>query len=503
MHVLPFIISPLARLLARKQIMDLNKAIKVQKQILAHILKRKSSTKYGQAHGLDKISTYEQFRQKVPLQTYESLEPYIHSVRAGEKDVLWPGRPSYFAKTSGTTSGSKYIPITRVSMPNHLWGARHTLLHYIYETKDISFLHRDRKMLFLSGSPQLQEENGISIGRLSGIVNHHIPAYLRKNYLPTYQTNCIADWEEKIDSIVAETLPTNLSVIAGIPPWIQMYFDKLQKIKGKKIAEIFPNLSILIHGGMRFEPYKDRLLQSIGRSITTLETYATSEGFIAYQNSQHEEGLLLQLDSGIFFEFVPTASLSLPNPPRLCIAEVAVGVDYAIVLSTNAGLLAYVLGDTIRFTSLSPPKIIVTGRVQQFISAFGEHVIVEEIEKAMSKVLVQHPQIKVREYMVAPTVGQQNGALSYHEWLIAFENQPEDMHAFARDLDTWMRMQNSYYNDLITGHVLVPLKITALVPDAFIAYMREVGKLGEQNKIVRVANDRKIADQLRKYARGL
>lgn len=490
----------LARWLASNQrAYDEDVSEKVQRQVLNHLIAWGWPTTYWKENGYQSIRNYSDFKNKIPLRTYEEMEGYINRARQGEKDVLWMGKPKYFAKTSGTTGGNKYIPITSDSISNHLWGARYALLHYVYETGDIRFLKDDHKMVFLSGSPQLQQENGIPTGRLSGIVNHHIPRYLRKRQLPSYETNCITDWEMKLDKIVDETIHANMSLISGIPPWVQMYFDKLQQRTRKSIGEIFPDLAILIHGGMRFEPYRHRLVESIGRKVATIETYATSEGFIACQNSQEDEGLLLQLDSGIFFEFIPLDSLHAGNPRRLWIPEVKVGVDYAIVISTNAGLWAYLLGDTVRFTSLRPPKIVVTGRTKQFISAFGEHVIVEEIEKAMSNVLAQHPQAQVAEYMVVPRIGQQKGESSYHEWFIEFRHPPADMDAFASDLDKWMYQQNSYYKDLIEGHVLVPLKITALVPDAFRSYMRETGKLGEQNKIIRVANDRVIADKLSAY----
>jgi hypothetical protein len=454
-------------------------------------------TIFGEENGFRHVRRYEDFRQLVPLRSYEDFSDYIQQIKQGVKNVLWPGKPLYFAKTAGTTAGDKYIPITEDSISNHTAGARNALLHYIYETGDTSFL--SNKMIFLSGSPQLQQEAGIPTGRLSGIVNHHVPRYLRKKQLPTYSTNCIADWETKLDRIVEETLPANMGLIAGIPPWIQMYFDKLQQRTGKMVGEIFPHFSVLVHGGVSFEPYRHKLLASIGRKVATIETYPASEGFIAFQNSQQEEGLLLQLESGIFFEFIPIGNLAGSYPRRLWIAEVETGVDYALVLSSNAGLWAYLLGDTIRFTTLNPPKFVITGRISQFISAFGEHVIIEEVEKAMSNTLARYPQVQVTEYMVAPHVSKQKGEPSYHEWLIEFNHPPADMHAFASDLDKFICQQNSYYKDLIEGHVLTPLKITPLSPGAFSSYRRAAGKLGEQNKVIRVANDRTIADNLSAY----
>jgi hypothetical protein len=472
-------------------------ADEVQQQVFKRLMAQSWYTVFGEENGFRQIRKYDDFRQRVPIRSYEDFSGYIDQIKQGVKNVLWPGKPLYLAKTAGTTGGDKYIPITHDAIPHHIAGARNALLHYIDETGNTSFL--SHQMIFLSGSPQLQQEAGIPTGRLSGIVNHHVPRYLRKNQLPTYATNCITDWEAKLDQIVEETLPANMGLISGIPPWVQMYFDKLQQRTGKTIGEIFPNFSVLVHGGVRFEPYHRKLFDAIGRKVDTIETYPASEGFIAFQNSQQEEGLLLQLDSGIFFEFIPAASLADPSPKRLWIAEVEVGVDYALVLSTNAGLWAYLLGDTVRFTSLNPHKIVVTGRTKQFISAFGEHVIVEEIEKAMSNVLAQHPQAQVTEYMVAPSVGKQKGETSCHEWFIEFSRPPVDMYAFASDLDKWMCQQNSYYRDLIEGHVLVPLQITCLGPDAFRAYMRAAGKLGEQNKVIRVANNRVIADKLSAY----
>lgn len=487
----------LATWVTRNQRAWRGRAEEVQQQVFKRLMAQSWYTVFGEENGFRFILTYEDFRQRIPIRSYEDFAGYIQQSKQGVKNVLWPGKPLYFAKTAGTTGGDKYIPITQDAIPHHIAGARNALLHYIDETGNNSFL--SNKMIFLSGSPQLQQEAGIPTGRLSGIVNHHVPFYLRKNQLPSYATNCMTDWEAKVDQIVEETLTTNMGLISGIPPWIQMYFDKLQQRTGKMIGELFPHFSLLVHGGVSFEPYRPKLFEAIGKKVDTIETYPASEGFIAFQDSQQEEGLLLQLDSGIFFEFIPTASVADPYPKRLWIAEVEVGVDYALVLSSNAGLWAYLLGDTVRFTSLNPHKIVVTGRTKQFISAFGEHVIIEEIEKAMSKVLAQHPYTQVIDYMVAPSVGRKKGETSYHEWLIEFSRPPANIEAFAKDLDRWLCQQNSYYRDLIEGHVLVPLKIVVLAPDAFRSYRRAAGKLGEQHKVVRVFNNRLIADKLSAY----
>jgi hypothetical protein len=468
-----------------------------QEKVLKNLIKKGQHTVFGRENNFKSIRTYEDFKEYVPIRDYENFSGYIRQIKEGIADVLWPGKPIYFAKTSGTTGGDKYIPITEDSIKHHIINARNALLYYIYETGKADFI--ERKMIFLSGSPQLVQEAGIPSGRLSGIVNHHVPKYLQKEQLPSYDTNCMTDWEAKVDKIVEESLQANVGLISGIPPWVQMYFDKLNQKTGKLIKDIFPDFSLLVHGGVSFEPYQRKLLDSIGGAIDTVETYPASEGFIAFQNLQKDRGLLLQLNSGIFFEFVPTKSLADQTPKRLCIDEVEMGVEYAIILSTNAGLWAYALGDTIKFTSLKPPKIVVTGRVKHFISAFGEHVNIEEIEEVMKYTLAKHPLARVTEFTVAPWVSKQAREPSYHEWLIEFSHPPENMADFADDLNRYLCILNSYYKDLIKGKILDHVHITPLAPGAFKEYMRQAGKLGEQNKVVRVSNDRKVADAVSKY----
>ena len=468
-----------------------------QQRVFKALISKAKDTSFGQTHHFRNIQTYADFKACVPIREYEDFVPYIDKIQAGGGNVLWPGRPIYWAKTAGTTAGSKYIPITQASIPHHILAARNALLHYIYETGSTKFLAGN--MIFLSGSPQLDQEGGIPTGRLSGIVNHHVPAYLRRNQLPSYATNCLADWETKLDHIIEETMQARMSLISGIPPWVQMYFDELQRRTGQFIKDIFPHFSLLVHGGVNFEPYRTRLFDTIGKTVDTIETYPASEGFIAFQDSQQEKGLLLQLNSGIFFEFVPTQAYFSQQPTRLCVDEVEIGVDYALVLSSNAGLWAYSLGDTIKFISIQPPRIVVTGRVKHFISAFGEHVILEEVEKAMQLTLAKHPAVRVAEFTVAPWVNKQPSQASYHEWLIEFSQPPENIATFTHELDQQLRRLNSYYDDLVRGNILNRLKIMSLAQGAFKRYMQAIGKLGGQNKVVRLANDRVVADALAQY----
>ena len=472
---------------------------KSQQKMLSMLVKKGSKTLFGKDHHLADVQNHQDFKQAVPVRDYEELKPYVEKIIAGGNDILWQGKPTYFAKTSGTTSGAKYIPITKDSIPNHINSARNALLSYVHETGKSQFL--DNKLIFLSGSPVLDKHGGILTGRLSGMVNHHVPAYLRSNQMPSYTTNCIEDWEDKLDKIIEETLPQPMSLISGIPPWVQMYFDRIQEQTGKKIKDVFPHFSLFVYGGVNFEPYKEKLFDSIGKRIDSIETYPASEGFIAYQDSQNEEGLLMLLHSGIFFEFIPAEEFFDENPTRLSIGEVELNKNYALIINSNAGLWGYSIGDTIKFISKNPYRLLVTGRIKHFISAFGEHVIGEEVEKALKFAQQKHPETKVTEFSVAPKVKVDEG-LPYHEWLIAFENEPKDIQAFAKDIDAQLCQLNSYYDDLIRGNILKTLHVTTLQTDAFQQYMKSIGKLGGQNKVPRLANDRKIADviiQWKKY----
>ena len=472
-------------------------ALEDQEAIFKDLLKTGSKTIFGTNHHLQQVKTYEEFKQAIPVRDYEEFKPYIEQIKEGKHNVLWKGQPIYFAKTSGTTSGVKYIPITKDSIPNHINTARNALLCYMAESGNNKFA--DGKMIFLSGSPELERIGGIPTGRLSGIVNHHIPGYLRTNQLPDYETNCIEDWETKLDKIVEKTLKQDMTLISGIPPWVQMYFDRLIAVSGKKIKELFPNFSVLAHGGVNFEPYKAKLFESIGKPIATIETYPASEGFFAFQDSQEATGLLLNTNSGIFFEFVPAAQAQHKKPERLRLQEVKTGENYALVVSSNAGLWSYNTGDMVRFVSTNPYRLLVTGRVKHFISAFGEHVIGEEVEYSLQKAAT-HNGVHITEFTVAPFIsgGKEK---SYHEWFIEFENAPANLEAFALEIDRHLREKNIYYNDLISGNILQPLHIHPVEKNGFIDFMKSIGKLGGQNKVPRLSNDRKLADQLMHFVK--
>jgi phenylacetate-coenzyme A ligase PaaK-like adenylate-forming protein len=472
-----------------------NNPHKTQEKVFKKLIAKAKNTAFGKDHGFASIKNYSDFKNSVKVQDYEGLRPYIDRIVAGEENVLWKGKPLYFAKTSGTTSGAKYIPITKDSMPTHIRAARNALLFYMAEKKDASFVNG--KMIFLQGSPILEEKNGVNLGRLSGIVAHYVPQYLLKNRLPSWETNCIEDWDTKVNAVVEETVNEDMTLISGIPSWVQMYFEKLIEKTGKPIKDIFPNFNFFVYGGVNFEPYKNKFESLIGKKIDYVELYPASEGFIAYQDSKTEPGMLLQLNSGIFYEFIPAAEFYDENPTRISVEDVQLEVNYVIILNTNAGLWGYNIGDTVEFTSLLPYRIKVTGRIKHFISAFGEHVIGKEVENAL-KDSIQETGINISEFTVAPQVNPESG-LPYHEWFIEFENEPENLDDFAAKVDASMQEQNMYYFDLITGKLLRPLVIRSVKKGGFHEYMKSIGKFGGQNKIPQLSDNRKIADVLQNF----
>lgn len=495
MKIKSFLAKPFANYIYKQIKKGMTTAVADQDKIFAQLIKTGTKTIFGKEHSFDQVKTHEDFVKLVQVRDYEAFKPYIEKIKEGKHNVLWKGQPIYFAKTSGTTSGVKYIPITKDSIPNHINSARNALLCYMVESGNTKFA--DGKLIFLSGSPVLERVGGIPTGRLSGIVNHHVPKYLRNNQLPSYETNCIEDWEQKLDKIVDETIGEDMTLISGIPPWMQMYFDKLEERSGKKIAELFPNFSVMVQGGVNYAPYKAKLVESIGKEIDTIELFPASEGFFAFQDSQKEKGMLLNTDSGIFFEFIPVEELQNENPKRLTLKDVKIGENYALIISSNAGLWAYNIGDTVKFVSTDPYRIIVSGRIKHFISAFGEHVIVEEAEASIMKATAEEG-IRINEFTVAPFISETEEK-SYHEWFIEFETMPADLSAFAQKIDDNLRAKNVYYDDLIKGNILEKLKITPVQKDGFKAYMKSIGKLGGQNKVPKLGNDRAIAQGLQPF----
>lgn len=490
-----FLAKPYARYM-RKQIDKwANAPLEYQNQVFERLIRDAKNTAFGKDHNFDKINSYEDFKREVAVSDYEGLRSYVDRMVKGEENVLWKGKPLYFAKTSGTTSGAKYIPISKESMPTHIDAAKNALLMYIEQTGDASFV--EGKMIFLQGSPVLDEIGGVKLGRLSGISAHYVPKILQRNRLPSWETNCIEDWETKVDAVVEETFQEDMRVISGIPSWVQMYFERLIQKTGKSISELFPNFNFFVYGGVNFAPYKPKFEALIGKKMDYVELYPASEGFIAFQDSQTEPGMLLNVNSGMFYEFIPADSYFDEAPKRLSLGEVELGVNYAIILNTNAGLWGYSIGDTVEFTSLKPYRVKVTGRIKHFISAFGEHVIGKEVEQAL-KAAIGDSDVAISEFTVAPQVNPEEG-LPYHEWFIEFDKEPENMDDFQSRIDASMQSQNIYYFDLIEGKVLRPALVRKVKKGGFHAYMEAIGKLGGQNKIPQLSDNRKIADVLEHY----
>lgn len=482
----------LAKFIHHKNQKWIRNPLLAQQKTFDFLIQKAKSTDFGREHGFNKIKDYKDFQASVPIRDYEGHRVYVDKMLEGATSVLWPGKPLYYAKTSGTTSGVKYIPLTKDSMPTHITAARDALLNYIYETGKTNFVNG--KQIFLQGSPTLKSKNRNVIGRLSGIVAHYVPKYLQKNRMPSWETNCIEDWETKVDAIVRETLTENMSLIAGIPSWVQMYFEKLIEKTGIPVGNTFPDFSLFVYGGVNYEPYRPLFEKLVGRKLDSIELFPASEGFFAYQDQQNDKGLLLLLNNQIFYEFIKADEFGEQNQKRHTLGEVELNVNYVLILSTSAGLWAYNIGDTVCFVSLEPYRLVVTGRIKHFISAFGEHVIGKEVETAMQQAC-QESDVQVKEFTVAPKIDPEEG-LPYHEWFIEFENPPQDTENLAQILDQSMQEQNVYYEDLLKGRVLRTLVITTVADGGFQQYMKSIGKLGGQNKVPRLSNDRKIVDKL-------
>ena len=471
-----------------------NKPILTQENQFSYLIKKARNTKFGQNHGFSEISNYNEFKRKVPVRDYEGLREYFEEVKSGKKDILWPGKPIYLALTSGTTSGAKYIPITRESLPNHLNGAKNALLIYVAETDKTSFING--KYIFVQGSPILKDISGILSGRLSGISAHHVPFYMKSNMLPSWKTNIIEDWENKVENIVKETINQDMTIISGIPSWLQMYFEKIVQKTNKQISEVFPNFSLLIYGGVNFRPYKNKFLSLIGKQVDSIELFPASEGFFAFQDKQESDDLLLILNAGIFYEFINVEDFRENRLERISLQNVKKDINYVMIISSSAGLWGYNTGDTIRFTSTKPYRIVVTGRLKQSLSAFGEHVIVKEVEQAIEQATLKTGNLVV-EFTVAPRF-KSNSSPACHEWFIEFDGKVDEINNFKNLLDYELQKQNKYYKDLIEGKIIDRPVIRKIIKGGFKKYMSSIGKLGGQNKVPKIADNRKIADSLKK-----
>jgi len=472
-----------------------------QERAFRDILWAASRTAFGTDRGLTPEMTLAEYRRRVPPAPYEAFDPYIGRMLSGERSVLWPGLVREFSLTSGTTAerGNKYIPFTQGLWLSNETAARDSLFFHVRRSGG-DFGVFAGKMLFLGGTTTLNREGpGVSSGDLSAITIRRLPPFYRPYYLPGYAVGAVPDWEEKIDRIARMVRGVNLTLISGIPSWVLVLLEKIRENHGRPDAalrELYPNFRLLISGGVNVHPYLDLFRRTVGPEVDIAETYPASEAFIAVQDGAMGDGMLLETDSGVFYEFVPAGRIGEDNPPRLTLPEVKTGENYAIVLTTPGGLYGYILGDTVRFTGTDPPRLVVTGRTKHFLSAFGEHLIVEEAEEAV-RTACERTGARVLDFTAAPVFPEKSGELPRHEWLIEFETPPADLSAFERALDERLAELNADYavHRSDDASLLAP-QVTVLRPGSFYAFMKARGKLGGQNKVPRLKNDREFAEML-------
>lgn len=473
-----------------------NNAYANQEKELLVLTQAAYNTHFGKDHSFQTIKSYRDFKKQVPISSYETLSPYIKQIHKNKVDVLWSGRPVGLGLTSGTTSGNdKRIPVTSESLKVYKRTVMDQLLSYIGTSDNAGVLFG--KQLFLSSTPVVTKIHDMPVAAISGLTTHLTSSFIRSRMLPSKQVSVVVDWEEKQSAMLEECLGQDIRLVAGIPIWIQAFFDRIIEYTGKSVGEVFPNLSLIIYGGVNVTPYKQQLLKSIGRKIDFLENYVATEAFIAYQDSVEQVGMLLNLSGGIFYEFVPVEEIDFKNPTRLNLQEVKLEQSYVILLTTNGGLWAYDIGDTIKFTSLNPFRITVTGRTAHFVSAFGEHMTIEQVERVIKHACSLQADASVKEFTVAPNIKFDN--LSYHDWYIEFSHSPENRKKFTTDIDFKLKSISHIYRALRERSIIGEPKIHYMKENTFKNYMQSIGKLGGQNKVPRLQNNRNIADVLEKY----
>ena len=470
----------------------------IQNEILLSLLNNAKDTEWGKKYNYRNISTVKNFQDAVPLQHYNDIKPFVDRLRQGEKDLLWPGEVKWFAKSSGTTSNkSKFIPVTKDSLEDcHLRGPKDVFAQYIKNFPETKFLKG--KMLTLGGSHRVNNfSNNSYYGDLSAIMIENVPAWTDFIRTPSIEIALIEEFEEKIEKIIETTLDQNVTSFAGVPSWYLVLFKRVLEKTGKSnILEVWPNMEVFVHGGVNFEPYREQYRKFIpSDQMHYVETYNASEGFFGIQDNQDRNDMLLMLDYGIYYEFIPMSEWDNENPQLLTLEEVELNRNYAIVISTNAGLWRYIIGDTVQFTNKFPFKIKVTGRTKHFINAFGEEVIIDNAERAM-QIACHHSNAIVNEYTAGPIfMGEdQKGA---HQWIIEFDVPPKDLDHFVRILDNSLKTLNSDYEAKRHKNLALEMPHIVSAPKGtFFNWMKKRGKIGGQNKIPRLANDRKYLDEL-------
>ena len=469
--------------------------LECQQRYFRLLLATAPQTTYGRAMRIESGMNYAAYCDCVPLVDYEDLKPYVERIMAGEPDVLWPGKPDYLAMSSGTTSGKKYIPATPQGMQAMIRGMTDAFCSYIARSQHYDIW--DGKTLPLTGSPALTMMGEIPSARVSGLMNHVLPWYARWNRVPSWETNSIADFERKISRILDETIGQDVRALTGLPVWLNFLFKRLRERTGKKVIDVWPHLNVMLYGGLQVAPYTAGLCEAIGKDIDFVEIYNGSEGFFAFADQLDDPGLLLHMRTGCFYEFMPAEAYRAGKVERLQLQDVDLDVDYGLVLNSVSGLWGYNLGDTVRFTSREPYRLVFTGRLAHFTSAFNEHVIQVDVERAMQEAIEQEGGV-VTEFTVAPQIHPETGP-PYHEWFVEFAEPPNNLEAFRLKLDSVMQGGNHLYREMVAARAMRSLKLSLLQPDGFLQYMKSIGQVGEQHKVPRLKNDRSIADAVAPY----
>lgn len=473
-----------------------NHPIEAQKSVLHDLLGKAKHTEIGIEHGFLDIGTYHDFKKNVPLRTYEDFTPYINKSIAGEENILWPRKTHWFSKSSGTTDAkSKFIPVTQEAIQDcHYKGGKDLLSIYYHNNPSAKLF--SGKHLILGGNTSLNKLNQDSyFGDLSAIIVKNLPFWAEIRRTPSKEITLMENWEEKIDKMAKASLKEDVKIIAGVPSWMLVLLNKISEVsQGKRLTEIWPNLELYMHGGVNFEPYRNQFESILhSQKLNYYQTYNASEGFFSLQNTNKAEDMLLMLDYGIFYEFIPMDKFDGTESETIELQEVELNKNYALVISTNGGLWRYIVGDTVKFTSLSPFKIQVTGRTKHFINAFGEELIIENTDRAIASAC-KETNSGFKEYTVAPNYleGKEKGA---HEWVIEFTSPPKNLEVFAEILDKKLMELNSDYEAKRNMILKAPI-VHLAAPNTFQKWLKEKGKLGGQNKIPRLKNDRVFMEEI-------
>lgn len=474
----------------------MNHPFETQKGILFSQLFHAEETEYGKKNGFNSISTYEDFRNKVPIVNYEDFEPYIERTRKGEKDIIWPGLIKNFAKSSGTTNAkSKYIPITQESLELcHLKAGKDMVAIYANNHPENQLF--SNKNLRLGGSSELYENFNTKFGDLSAILIDNLPFWVEITTTPSKKVSLMSEWESKLKAIVSEVKNEEVGSLIGVPSWMMVLLQRVLKETGKaSISELWPNLEVFFHGGISFKPYREQYRELIGKEISYYEIYNASEGFFGIQDQPGSDEMLLMLDYGIFYEFIPMDKFDRNNLRAIPLEEVEIGKNYAIVITTNGGLWRYLIGDTVKFTSLKPFRIKISGRTKHYINAFGEELMIDNVETALEKACAK-TKAAVSEYTGAP-VFMKNGESGAHEWIIEFSKAPENFEDFTSLFDEHLKSINSDYEAKRYNNITLREPIIHIAkPNLFYSWMEQRGKLGGQNKVPRLSNTREYIDPL-------